>query len=44
MSPAAEFCGSCRVTVQQEVQSGLKEFSRYLVDWGAFRDFEEQED
>lgn len=44
MSRAADFCGSCRVTVQQEVQSGLKAFSRYLENWGEFRDFEEQED
>jgi hypothetical protein len=44
MSPAAEVCGSCRVTLKQEIQSGLKRFSRYLENWGAFRDFEEQED
>ena len=45
MSPGAEFCGTCRVTVKQEFQRGLKEFSRYLENWGAFKDFlEEQED
>ena len=44
MSPAEELCGRCRVTVEQEARSGLNEFSRYLENWDAFRDFEEQED
>ena len=44
MSPAEELCGSCRVTVEREAQSGLNEFSRYLESLDVFRALEEPED